>query len=182
MTRNQQKHRILPILLIALACNYTTQAQEGTSVAVNAAGGSFKNDQFSSDWSLGELVRIDTRIADSKIFMLTQGLLQPDMNGLVLISEEPSFAAGEVKILPNPVKSILQVQISVNQPGNLKCMLFTAKGEKLAQQAYAYYGYGVTESFNMTKLAAGYYFLYVELEPLKGGTVRKGGYKVIKIN
>ncbi len=148
----------------------------------NSAGGSFKNDQLMTDWSIGELVRIDTRIADNKSFLLTQGLLQPDNNGLMTISDEPSFAPGEVKILPNPVRSILQVQVSVNQPGNLHCMLFTAKGERLTQKSYAYYGYGTTETFNMTKLAAGYYFLYVELEPLQGGIVRKGAYKIIKIN
>lgn len=165
-------------LLVALS----GLAQEGTSIVNNSAGGSFKNSQFMADWSLGELLRIDTRIADNKVFMLTQGLLQPDVNGLVAISDEPSFAPGEVKILPNPVRSVLQVQVSVNQPGNLNCMLFGAKGERLGQKSYAYYGYGTTESFNMTKLSAGYYFLYVELEPLEGGVVRKGAYKIIKIN
>ncbi|MFT4023209.1 MAG: hypothetical protein QM664_05425 [Flavihumibacter sp.] len=181
MTRNRRKQLLFTgsfLLLLATG----SRAQEGTTLVGNVAGSSFKNDQLMTDWSVGELMRIDTRVADNKAFMLTQGLLQPDYNGLLTTSAEPGFAPGEVRILPNPVRSVLQVQVSVNQQGNLNCMLFTSKGEKLAQKSYAYYGYGTTESFNMTKLAAGYYFLYVELEPLQGGVVRKGAYKIIKIN
>ncbi len=172
---------LVPLTLLLLHAR--AHAQDNTSTAVNnAAGGSFKNDVLYVDWSLGELARIDTRVAGSKVFMLTQGLLQPNQDGLLFVSDEPVFSHDEVKILPNPVKTQLQVQISVNQPGNLKCMLFTAKGERLGQRSLAYYGYGLTETFNMSNLAAGNYFLYVELEPLKGGTVRKGGYKIIKTN
>ncbi|GAO43608.1 hypothetical protein [Flavihumibacter petaseus] len=180
MNLNRSKY-ISAFALSWLLAN-AASAQEGSTAVNNASGGTFKNNLYYVDWSVGELTRIDTRTSDNKVFMLTQGILQPDPSGTLVISDEPVFTKDEVKILPNPVRSNLQVQIDVKQPGNLKCILFTAKGEKLAQQSYAYYGYGVQETFNMTKLAAGNYFLYVELEPLKGGIVRKGAYKIIKIN
>ncbi|HQD11197.1 MAG TPA: hypothetical protein PLQ65_16110, partial [Flavihumibacter sp.] len=110
MNLNRPKQLLLTgVFSLFLAAS--SLAQEGTTVTNNSAGGSFKNDQLMTDWSIGELVRIDTRIADNKSFLLTQGLLQPDNNGLMTISDEPSFAPGEVKILPNPVRSILQVQV-----------------------------------------------------------------------
>mgnify|MGYP006150247179 CR=1 FL=1 len=53
---------------MALGCciSFGLAAQQRTSSAVNAGGGSFRNDHYQVDWSIGELARIDTRISDNK--------------------------------------------------------------------------------------------------------------------
>lgn len=156
--------------------------QDAHSSAINSTGGTFSNDKMVIEWSVGELVRIDTRISENKSLLLTQGLLQPDLGRQLILVSDPSFAAGEIKILPNPVRSLLQVQISGRQAGYMRCMLYDEKGVRLTQSGFQYYGYGYTQTINMTKLAGGNYFLYVELEPVTGSQVRKGSYKIVKLN
>jgi hypothetical protein len=157
-------------------------AQENTSSVINAAGGSYSNDKISLDWSLGELLRIDTKSSANNALLVTQGFLQPDLGRQVVFVADPAFAPGEVKILPNPVKSILQFQLTLRQIGYVRCMLFSDKGERIYQTGFTYYGYGYSQSIDMTRLANGNYYLYVELEPVEGPVVRKGSFKVLKIN
>lgn len=180
------KFKILqkPLLLALLAgfAGLSARSQESHSGTINASGGSFANDKMIIDWSIGELSRIDTKNSASNALLVTQGLLQPDLGRQVIFVSDPAFAPGEVKILPNPVKSILQLQLSLRQIGYVRCMLFSEKGERLYQTGFTYYGYGYTQSINMTKLATGNYFLYVELEPTEGPVVRKGSFKILKID
>jgi hypothetical protein len=150
--------------------------------AVNATGGSFANDKMVVDWSIGELARIDTKLSASQALLVTQGLLQPELGRQVVYVTDPAFAPGEIKILPNPVKSIVQFQLTLRQIGQVRAMLFSEKGQRLYQTSFLYYGYGYTQSINMTKLATGTYFLYVELEPVEGPVVRKGSFKILKID
>lgn len=174
----------LKLFLMGLGCciSFGLAAQQRTSSTVNAGGGSFRNDHYQVDWSIGELARIDTRISDNKVLLVTQGLLQPDFGGQLVMVSDPGFAPGEVKILPNPVRSLLQVQFSLRQIGRIRCILYSAKGERVFQSQFQYYGYGYTQTINMTKLATGGYYLYVELEPVEGSVVRKGSFKIIKID
>jgi len=161
---------------------FASYAQDSQGGAINAGGGSFSNDKMVIDWSIGELARIDTKVSANNALVVTQGLLQPDLGKQVVFVSDPSFAPGEVKILPNPVKSILQVQLSLRQIGYVRCMLFSEKGQRLFQTGFTYYGYGYNQSINMSKLATGNYFLYVELEPIEGPVVRKGSFKILKID
>lgn len=157
-------------------------AQDNLTGAVNATGGSFTNDKMIVDWSIGELARIDTKLSASSALLVTQGLLQPELGRQVVFVRDPAFAPGEIRILPNPVKSIVQFQLTLRQVGYVRAMLFSEKGERLYQTAFTYYGYGYTQAINMTKLATGTYFLYVELEPVEGAVVRKGSFKILKID
>ena len=177
------KPKLLALLLCG--CLYqSTQAQHihSSTGTVNSGGGTYSNERFSVDWSMGELLRVDTRISENKHLVVTQGLLQPDLGRQVVFVTDPNFAKGEIRILPNPVKSILKVQFTLNQVGRMKCMLFSDKGERLYQTAFNYYGYGYTQDINVTKLAQGSYFLFVELEPVEGPVIHKGSFKVLKID
>jgi hypothetical protein len=169
-------------LLVGGLVSFSSKAQDSQNGTINSSGGSFSNDKIVIDWSIGELSRIDTKISGNNTLLVTQGLLQPDLGRRVIFVSDPAFAPGEVKILPNPVKSILQLQLSLHQVGYVRCVLFSEKGERLYQTGFTYYGYGYTQSINMTKLATGTYFLYVELEPTEGPVVRKGSFKILKID
>lgn len=170
------------ILLNTSVFSSVAYSQDAHTAIVNSAGGTHSTDQFTLDWSVGELVRIDTRFSENKALILTQGLLQPDLGRQLILVTEPTFAPGEIRILPNPVRSILQVQFGGRHAGYIRCMLYDNKGVRMGQAGFQYYGHGYTQSFNMSKLAAGQYYLYVELEPVVGSQVRKGGYKIIKLN
>jgi hypothetical protein len=173
-----------PLICLLFCCLLfgVISAQDSHSGTVNAAGGSFGNDKLIVDWSIGELSRIDTKASPNNSLLVTQGLLQPDLGRQVVFVADPAFAPGEIKILPNPVKSILQLQLSLRQVGYVRCMLFSEKGQRMYQTSFTYYGYGYTQSINMAKLATGTYFLYIELEPTEGPVVRKGSFKILKID
>ena len=157
-------------------------AQANSSGTINSAGGVYTSDKLMVDWSIGELSRIDTKLSQNSALLVTQGILQPELGQQVVFVSDPSFAPGEVQILPNPVKSILQLQLSLRQIGYVRCMLFSESGQRLFQTGFTYYGYGYTQSINMTKLSTGNYFLYVELEPTAGPVVRKSSFKILKID
>ncbi|ULQ57306.1 T9SS type A sorting domain-containing protein [Flavihumibacter rivuli] len=157
-------------------------AQDGSSGTVNVTGGSATNDKFSLEWSIGELTLIDTRMSPNKAFMVTQGLLQPSFVPALVMVRDPGFAKDEIRILPNPVRSQLQIQCLVQQLGKMKYMLYTENGQRMLQNSFNYYGYGTMHTINMTKLAAGTYMLYLELEPIEGSVVRKGVFKIIKVD
>ena len=169
------------LVLISGGFLQEAKAQEGSSVTVNAGGGGFKNDQFQVEWSIGELARIDSRVSDDRTFLVTQGILQPEHGRQLIMVSDPGFAAGEVRILPNPVRTLLQVQFSLRQAGKIRSLLFGTRGEQVFRNEFHYYGYGYTQSINMMQLAAGTYYLYVELEPV-AGSIRKGSFKIIKID
>jgi hypothetical protein len=177
------KSKLLAVILCGCLMQ-SVQAQQihSSNGSVNSGGGSFSNDRVSIDWSIGEMLRIDTRISENKHLVVTQGLLQPDIGPQVVFVTDPNFAKGEIRILPNPVKSILKVQFTLKQVGRMKCMLFSDKGERLYQTTFNYYGYGYMQEINMMKLTNGSYFLYVELEPVEGPVIRKGSFKVLKID
>lgn len=167
---------------LLLCSSQLAKSQDLSTAIVNIGGGQFSNDKLVIEWSVGELVRVDTRQSENKALILTQGLLQPDLGRQLILASDPTFAPGEVKILPNPVKSLLQVQLSGRQAGYMRCMLYDEKGIRLTQAGFQYYGYGFTQTINMTRLAAGNYFLYFELEPVTGSQIKKGSYKIVKIN
>lgn len=175
------KRGIVCLLLGTLATK-SSSGQEAASGTLNSGGSGFSNDKILVDWSIGELVRIDTRYAENKSFLVTQGFLQPDFERPLVMVTDPSFGPGEVKLLPNPVKSILKVQFSMRQSGYLKYMLFSQSGSKMQQSGFSYYGYGYTQSIDMTGYTPGVYYLYAELEPVAGSKVKKGSFKVIKFD
>lgn len=167
---------------LLLCTSQLAMSQDQSTAIVNAGGGTYTHDKMVIEWSVGELVRVDTRQSENKALILTQGLLQPDLGRQLILASDPTFAPGEIKILPNPVRSLLQVQLSGRHAGYMRCILYDEKGVRLTQTGFQYYGYGYTQSINMTRLAAGNYVLYVELEPVTGSQVRKGSYKIVKIN
>ena len=168
------------LTVVNLVILQAAQAQEGSSITVNAGGGSYKSEQVLLDWSIGELSRIDTRVSENKVLLVTQGILQPDHGRQLIMVTDPGFAPGEVRILPNPVKTHLQVQFSLRQAGRIRCLLYGTRGEQVLRSEFHYYGYGYTQGINMTHLPAGTYYLNVELEPV-AGSARKGSFKIIKL-
>src|SRR5213592_3513930 len=95
----------IPLLLISMAWALAGKAQSqcNASHTINSGSGSFTNNQYSIDWSIGELIRVDSRLSDDKKLFVTSGILQPvDYKSGYLVSD-PGFSESEVKILPNPV-------------------------------------------------------------------------------
>lgn len=105
-------------------------AQSGAEVGpqvVSTAGGTAKTAQIQVSWTLGELAVGTWTLNDGRI--LTEGFHQPRLQ-VAPVLENAQLA---VAILPNPVQSLLQVQVSQKTVQPLGATLVDLQGRQLLQ-------------------------------------------------
>jgi len=166
------------ILLIGLA----SSAQMKAPYAINIAGNQVTKGNYSIEWSVGESAA--TNIMDnSDLYLFTNGLLQYSVQNQVENNLVPSFLTNEVVLYPNPVRNELHINILHASKGNDQLELLDEKGVKLKEKLVVYNGMGALENWNLSGLNAGQYFLNIRhTHPVTGRLIKKGAYKIVKIN
>lgn len=108
-------------------CFFVSKSQTIVPNVVNSAGGQFSNNDFSLEWSLGEVV-ISTIQNNSNI--LTNGFLQPNLNTVSFLE----FDNPNLIVYPNPFENIIFIndQTNNNQFWNLK--LYNSEGKILLEE------------------------------------------------
>jgi Secretion system C-terminal sorting domain len=164
-------------------------SQTITPSVFNAGGGSY-HDPFSYlsyiEYSIGELALINTDASADGSITLYQGVLQPctDKPGITPASED--FAASDYKIFPNPTTGKFEVDFFVKDNGTLYLELTDMLGQVLETRSVHYYGCCLIESYDISNLPAGIYFVVATLRPdavtdiNKSPQVRHSGLKVFK--
>jgi hypothetical protein len=156
-------------------------AQPVTSSTVNVTGGSATSGNYRFEWSVGEASAITT-MGNSNL-IVTNGFLQYEVQNQPLLNDILPWQPGEVKVYPNPVKDILEVNILHNLTGKIHIKLYFLDGRKIMDKEFDYNGMGAIERFNLGALAAGQYLLNIQqISPLTGRPVKKGAFKILKIN
>ena len=120
---------------ISVATFGAISAQSVAPQVVNATGGDFKNNDFSLEWSLGE-VSISTLQSNGNF--LSEGFLQPNLPGSVATID---LADNPLDVFPNPFNQWIRL-VDQNQPDarwNVK--IFNALGmpvmvEQAANELY----------------------------------------------
>ena len=121
--------------------------------AITTAGNYFKAGGNSLEWSLGQELT-ETFISES--YMLTQGLHQ---GTLLIVSIQDFYAeATTVKVFPNPVTDILNLEIQELHEDNLRWYLFNIQGKLLESGDIR----SASSSINMQSLDSGIYILSIE--------------------
>lgn len=132
----------------------TSSAQSLERQVLAASGGYSVNNDFSISWTLGE-VATET-LTDYKLY-LTQGFQQPDSSGVVPVIELP-YGNILVRVFPNPVNDVLNVEVSaLLRPGSIKIGLTDLNGRLITEQKLD----GLTSTIEMRQLPASTYFLYL---------------------
>ncbi len=91
----------------------------------------------------------------------------------------------EVKLFPNPVRDILEIDFKHLVAGSLHFELFNSAGQPLWKKDILYNGVSLIEKLNMSGMQAGEYTLYLyQNESLKSyrNYYKRGAFKVVKVN
>ncbi len=168
--------------LTSLLIGLVSSAQMKAPYAINIAGNQVTKGNYSIEWSVGESAA--TNIMDnSDLYLFTNGLLQYSVQNQVENNLVPSFLTNEVVVYPNPVRNELHINILHAEKGNDLIELLDEKGTKLKEKVVVYNGMGALENWNLSGLKAGQYFLNIRhTHPVTGRLIKKGAYKILKIN
>ena len=115
--------------------------------------------------------------------LVTNGLLQYDVENKGETNLASTFLPSDIRVYPNPVKNILDINILHAAKGIHQIELLDAKGTKLKEIQIKYYGMGAIESWDLSLLNSGQYFLNIrQTDEVTGKLIKKGAFKIVKIN
>ena len=181
ITQNFNKGLLICLLLLASA-NYAS-AQMILPSTLNVIGATVNKGYYSFDWSVGESAAVST-LANS-ILMVTQGVLQYHSGNVVEKNVGMIWFPNEVKLFPNPVRNILEIDFKHLVPGSLHFELFNNAGQLLWQKDVQYNGVSLIEKLNMSGMPTGQYTLYL-YQSGSSDSFRKyykrGAFKIVKVN
>jgi hypothetical protein len=170
------------ILVIFLLMNKISFSQITAPYAVNIAGNQVTRGNYAIEWSVGESAAINI-MNNSNQYIFTNGLLQYNVENQTETNLVASFLNNEIRIYPNPVKNELYINILHANNGNDQIVLLDEKGTKLKEKIVVYNGLGALEIWNLAGLKNGLYFVSIRhTHPVTGKLIKKGAYKILKIN
>ena len=157
------------------------QAQTAAPYVVNVAGKLVTVGNYHFEWSVGESAAITT-MGNSDL-LVTNGLLQFNVENQPETNLASFFLSDEIRVYPNPVRDLLEINILHASKGRYKIELLDEKGVQVKAVQLDYYGMGALEKWNLGGLTAGQYFLNIrQTHPVTGRLVKKGALKILKIN
>ena len=172
--------RPLYIFTLLMLCTLFSAAQTISPSTLNSTGQSASSGNFRFEWSVGEAAAIVTMSNGNLV--VSSGVLQPFVSYQPASNGVSSWQAGEVKVYPNPTKDFIEINLLHHLSGRSKLELFDALGVKVMETQFMYNGNGRIEKWDLSKLAAGTYFLNViQLSAVTGRPVKKGAFKILKI-
>lgn len=144
------KEKLLLLLFCFCGCIYGI-AQSLSPSVLASQGAISQGDNFSLEWTLGELAVATIRTPDG---MLTEGFHQP----VLKVEELTSLTEGyQITLAPNPVKSILSVDIRSETEAEVTMQLLNLNGQPL-QIHRANFPFETTE-LDLSNYPSGLYFL-----------------------
>jgi hypothetical protein len=150
--------------------------------AVNIAGNQFTKGNYSIEWSIGESAAINI-MDNNDHYVLTNGLLQFNVENQTATNMVPYFLPNEIRVHPNPVQNQLDINIIHAVKGNHKIELLDGKGNILKEIQIRYNGMGALESWDISGLTSGQYYLNVrQTDAVSGKLIKKGAFQIVKIN
>ena len=156
-------------------------AQLASPGTVNVSGESAAIGNYRFEWSLGESVAITTMINSN--LLVTNGFLQFNVQNQPVANLVNSFLPDEIRVYPNPVQNILDINILHANRGKHQIELLDANGLKVKEVQLDYTGMGAIEKWNLSGLTAGQYFLNIrQMDAVTGRLVKSGAFKILKIN
>lgn len=175
------KNSLLTLLAIAITGCFAFGQSSVTPCVINTSGGTYTNDHYILDWSVGELALVNQMESSQPKFIVSNGFLQPFTQDPSLADNGPVFGDGEIIILPNPTKSILEIDFRTKQRGVTSFRLYDVLGRTLLTNSFHSYGFGQIEKIDLTNTSAGSYILRIELNPDPGFVRKTGSYKIVKL-
>lgn len=160
------------VLFISLGNNCL--AQSIGPQTLNAAGGSAVVAGNNYEWSIGEMVAVNTVTASN--ITVTQGLLQPILQTTGI--DDVNFNWGGIQIYPNPVNDRLQIKFNMEEQLDVVVQLMDVTGRIYTTEKFSKKnGMNIFE-IDCSALSSGAYIL--NLEAVEKGATFSNTYKIIK--
>lgn len=162
---------IFSLILFGLIFSVQGRSQQLAPSVIASGGGVATAGNISLSWTLGENV-VETVSACSKLY--TQGFHQPVLMARVLYAAKEKMITGySVSVAPNPVYSVLNVNIEAPAQENVQVSLVDLLGRSLMSKQTGGSG---TMRLDMSGHISGVYLLTVKT--LSGQLIRS--FKIIK--
>lgn len=118
-----------------------------------SAGGGFTNEQIQISWTLGDF---QTATYTNNDLILTQGFLQSNFNitGVFNLEETSDI---KIKVFPNPVKDILNIQIQSKENLSIRWELINQSG-KIIETSHSFNN-SKNSQINFLSFENGIYFI-----------------------
>ena len=169
-------------LVLFLLFGKISFSQISAPYTINIAGNQVTKGNYAIEWSVGESAAINI-MDNSDQYVFTNGLLQYNVENQTETNLVASFLTNEIRLYPNPIKNELYINILHAEKGNDLIELLDEKGTKLKEKVVVYNGMGALENWNLSGLKAGQYFVNIRhTHPVTGRLIKKGAYKILKIN
>lgn len=182
--------RLLCLAVFLATCLPYAQSQSITPSVLNVAGGTYDNQSsyHRFEWSLGELVLINTFAPADSAVIVTQGVLQPCTDKPGNSPLTLTFDKGDYRLFPNPTSGAFELNFFVRETGRMNLQLVDVTGRILQQRSYQYNGCCRIDLFDLTSYPNGVYMVTAELKPdrkRQGDNleiIRRGSMRVVKIS
>jgi hypothetical protein len=156
----------------------SVRSQSVSSYTINCSGNSYSQGHYNIDWSIGEQALVNTMQPGEMI--VTNGFLQPNLSFYDLDARK-HFTNEEVRILPNPTRGKVEVNLSTSEKGTLYLFVYDAGGKAILNDKLLSAGIMVSKTIDLTGLPSSGYLLRIELIPSPGSSSKTGSYKLIKL-
>jgi hypothetical protein len=152
-------------------------AQSVTPQILNTTGGTNFFTFYRFEWSFGEATAIETLSNGNNT--VTTGLLQPGTHNPATVNNNTAWGKDEIKILPNPVQTTLEIDFLSKQQGNVTMTLLDESGRQITRKSFMYYGTGSIQKMDVRTYPSGAYFLNILMDPINTSVTKLSAFKVM---
>ena len=121
------------------------------------------------------------QMESGNLLIVSNGFLQPYILFPVTFYVREEFAAEEIKILPNPASSFLEINFFTKQRGRVTFGFYDLLGRQVYAQQITCNGVDLIHRIPLTNLPGGAYVLRIILDADLGYLSKHGSYKILKI-
>ena len=164
---------------VGIFFSYASFSQSVSPAILNVTGGTNFFTFYRFEWSFGEATAIET--LSSPNIVVTNGVLQPGTNTPATVNPNTDWGKDEIKILPNPTQSWIEIDFFSKQQGKVTMALIDESGKLMIRKQFDYYGTGRIEKMDLSSYASEAYFLNIQLEPTGTSVMKRGSFKVLKL-
>lgn len=169
--------KLLPLVLFIFGATINfCQAQVPHAATVNAAGGSAQLGGNTYEWSVGEMVLVNTVTTTNLV--VTQGLLQPILNTTGIRYSE--LSADQLKVYPNPTKDIVFIQPGLKPNTSLTLLVYDISGRTFFRKTLVLKAGTEMQVVDLGTYAAGNYLL--DIIAGTTGAASRSTFKIQKLN
>jgi len=164
------------LLLIAIFTVATTAfGQKNSPVTINAVGGQSVVNNNTYEWSIGELVLVNTFSSPSLV--VTQGVLQPFQKDNPV--DPGNYLASKLKLYPVPTDATLYLQPDFSAGSKLNYVVLDMTGKQLMKQEVQLASGTERQTIDLIALPSATYMVTVQLT--EQGKTYLQSFKVEKI-